>query len=113
MTIKNEKIVTRFKYINCNKFIFAIGIYFLFSSILVAITKIDICIPCIWKAIFEVNCLSCGLTSAFVYILKLNFFDAYKTNSLIYILIPFGIYYIKQDYQEFKNKNKKTTKNSR
>lgn len=113
MTNKYEKIETMISYINCNKFIIALGIHFMFSTILFATTKIDICIPCIWKAIFNVNCLGCGLTSAFIYLLKLNFIDAYKSNPLIYIIIPFGIYYIKQDYQEFKNIKNRTTKNSR
>jgi len=70
------------------------------------ITEIDICIPCIWKIMFGIDCIGCGLTSSFIYILQLNFLDAYLINPLIFILIPFGIIYLKLDYDNFLKKSK-------
>jgi hypothetical protein len=92
---------TIIKYIARNKIFTIVGFYFLFSAILKATAEIDICIPCIWKSIFGVHCPGCGLTTAFISLIKLNFKNAFVTNWLIFIILPFGIYYIKQDYVDF------------
>ena len=92
------------KYIANNKYIAIVGFYLLFSTVLKAITDIDICIPCLWKSLFNLHCPGCGLTTAFISILKLNFKNAYETNWLIFIIIPVGIYYIIQDFIKFRRK---------
>ena len=92
------------KYIANNKYIAIVGFYLLFSTVLKAITDIDICIPCLWKTIFNFECLGCGLTTAFISVLKLNFKNAYETNWVIFIIVPVGIYYITQDFVTFRRK---------
>ncbi len=89
-------------YIFHNKIFFFVGIYFVFSALLNAITGITICIPCLWKSVFGVNCPGCGLTTAFIFLIKLNFLEAFEHNWLIFIILPIGIYYIKCDFLKYK-----------
>jgi hypothetical protein len=83
---------------------FSVGTYFVFSATLNVLTGIDICIPCIWKKLFDFHCPGCGLTKAFMCILELDFKKALESNSLIFIILPFGGYYLIQDYCEHKRK---------
>ena len=94
------------KYIASNKILVIIGLYFLFSAILEITIGIDICIPCIWKLIFGLHCPGCGLTTAFISLIELDPNKAYKSNWLIFILIPFGIYYVAKDFNKFKGECK-------
>ena len=94
---------TIIKYITKNKILSIVCFYFLSSVILKAVADIDICIPCIWKSIFGVLCPGCGLTTAFISLIKLNFNNAFETNWLIFIIVPFGIYYMTQDNVKFQN----------
>ncbi len=75
--------------------------YILFSSIIKATIGIDICIPCLWKTIFGIRCPGCGLTTAFIYLLNLDFKKAFETNFLIFIILPIGFYLIMNDYTKF------------
>lgn len=50
---------------------------------------------CIFKAIFHIPCISCGLTRGFKSILKLDFVSAYEYNVLsIPLFIMISIFYI-------------------
>ena len=93
-------------YISKNKTLAFIGSYFLFSSILKAITDIDICIPCLWHSIFGIHCPGCGLTTAFINLIKLDFNKAFESNWLIFIIVPFGIFYLTKDYFNYNRKYK-------
>lgn len=84
----------------------AVGVYITFSAILKTVSGIDICIPCIWKSIFGLNCPGCGLTTAFISLMELNFNHAFEANWLIFIIIPCGIYYLTQDYSSFQRKHR-------
>jgi hypothetical protein len=95
---------TLIKYIAKNKFISVTGFYFLFSAVFKAVTEIDICIPCIWKFLFGFHCPGCGLTTALISIIKLDFNNAIETKSLIFVILPFGFYYMAQDYFKFSRK---------
>ena len=97
------------RYVKMNPFISFFCFYILLSTVLKSIAGIDICIPCIWKSIFGVHCPGCGLTTAFISLIKLNFKNAFVTNWLIFIIVPFGIYYMIQDYVKFQEN---TTHNS-
>ena len=93
------------KYVADNKIIVIISTYLILSSSLKATTGIDICIPCLWETIFGFHCPSCGLTSAFISLLSLDFRKALESNWIIFLIIPSGIYYLAQDYILFKKKN--------
>ena len=62
-------------------------------------------IQCIFKSIFHIPCVSCGLTRAFKCILKLDFINAIKYNilsiPLFILLLIFFILYIHNIF--FKN----------
>jgi hypothetical protein len=97
----NSKIIG---YIKMNPFISIICIYFLLSTILKSTSGMDICIPCIWKKSLGLNCLGCGLTKAFISLLKLDIKKAYENNWLIFIIIPLGSYYLINDYYKYTRK---------
>lgn len=102
--ILQKKYCAAIKYIARNKIFAIVGFYFLFSAILKATAEIDICIPCLWKSIFGVQCLGCGLTTAFISLIELDYRKAFESNWLIYIITPFGFYYLTQDYIKFSRK---------
>ena len=57
-------------------------------------------IKCIFKAIFKIPCISCGLTRAFISIIHLKFIDAIIYNVLsiplfIFIVVFYILYFIK------------------
>lgn len=91
-------------YIKSNVIMALVVIYLVFSAVLNALTNIDFCIPCIWKTVFGFNCPGCGLTTASIYLLKLDIKKAFESNWLIFIIIPFGLYYLAQDYKKHKQK---------
>lgn len=92
------------QYIVSNKIIVIVGAYFFLTSILKASTGIDFCIPCIWKMIFGFHCPGCGLTTAFISLIKLDFTGAYESNWMIFILMPLGVYYFSNDIIKFNRK---------
>jgi hypothetical protein len=95
---------TAMLYILYHRYFFTIAAYFLFSSILMATTDVDICIPCLWEKLFSFHCPGCGITTAFVNLIKFQIINAYNSNALIFILIPAGIYYFNADYKKFKQR---------
>ena len=92
------------RYVKMNPFISFFCFYILLSTVLKSIAGIDICIPCIWKSIFGVQCPGCGLTTAFISLIELDYRKAFESNWLIYIITPFGFYYLTQDYIKFSRK---------
>ena len=91
-------------YIKTNIFFTFFCFFFIFSAILVSTTGIDICIPCLWKTIFGIQCPGCGLTTALISLMELDYKKALESNWLIYLFVPFGVYYITKDYIKFKRK---------
>jgi hypothetical protein len=83
---------------------FSVGIYIVFSAILNILTGIDICVPCLFKSLFGFNCPGCGLTTAFISLVELDFKKAFDVNWLIFIVVPFGLFYLSQDYVKHKRK---------
>lgn len=94
-----------FRYVLENKIMSVIILYLMLSSILKITTTVDICIPCIWKTLFDFSCPGCGLTTAFINLVKMDFKGALESNWLIYILIPFGFYFVSNDFIKFKTKS--------
>lgn len=92
------------KYIAINKIIVVVGAYFIFSAILKALTGIDFCIPCLWKTIFDFHCPGCGLTTAFISLMELDFKGASESNWIIFIIVPLGVYYFTIDFVRFNRK---------
>jgi len=92
------------KYIAINKIVVIVGTYFIFSTILKATSGTDVCIPCLWKTIFGFHCPGCGLTTALISLIKLDFRGAFESNWIIFIVMPLGVYYFTNDFIRFKRK---------
>jgi hypothetical protein len=98
------------KYFGANKLFLTFVGYFLFAAILKMTFRIDVCIPCIWKLVFGIRCPGCGITTAFINLMKLDFLNAFQSNWLIIIVVPFLTYYSIQDFCQFSRKQKRLIK---
>ena len=94
-----------FKYIISKKYLLILIGYFLLSTVLKSLSIVDITIPCLWTLLFEVRCPGCGLTTAFVELLKMNFSKAWDINALIYIIAPGVLFLLIIDYLNYRNKS--------
>ncbi|MCK0204214.1 DUF2752 domain-containing protein [Ornithobacterium rhinotracheale] len=61
-----------------------------------------------WKTIFGVECPSCGMTHAFIHLLKLELIQALQANKLIIVVIPAALIYIIVDFKKYWKNYKKT-----
>lgn len=68
-------------------------------------------IPCIINSVFGIFCPGCGITRMFLSIIKLDFYQAFRYNIIVFLLLPLFVFY---GFLEFKNKqfNKKNILNS-
>ncbi|WP_343567945.1 DUF2752 domain-containing protein [Sphingobacterium sp.] len=71
----------------------AIGLYLF--------TDIHILIPCLWKAASGYDCPGCGLTTALIALLRLEFREAWLENPLIYMLVPLLTGLVLRDFTQF------------
>lgn len=55
-------------------------------------------IPCIFHKITHLYCPGCGLTRMIISIFKLNFYQAFRYNPLLFIMMPFIITYEIKNY---------------
>ena len=53
----------------------------------------NIGIPCIFYKLTNLYCPGCGITRAIISLLKLDFYQAFRYNSLVIILLPFLLIY--------------------
>ena len=72
-----------------NYILFLGGVLYLFIFI-----KYKYRIPCIFHEITGLYCPGCGITRALASIIQLNFYQAFRYNNLIILIIPIGIIYI-------------------
>ena len=62
-------------------------------------------IPCPFHKFLHIYCPGCGITRLFISLFKLDFITAFRSNQMIFILLPFGIVlYINYIYSIIKNK---------
>ena len=60
---------------------------------------------CLWKILTGHPCIGCGITQAIVFLLKLDFANAYLSNKFVYIVFPLILYiWIKSIYKILTNK---------
>ena len=71
-------------------------------------------IPCPWKSNFNIECAGCGATRMFKSIFELNFYQAFRFNPFIFILLLILIIYLiyilickikKVDYYKIKSRD--------
>ena len=69
-------------------------IIILLSSIYLYLNKrFSFYIPCIFHKITHLYCPGCGITRMIISIFKLNFYQAFRYNPLMFILAPFLVIY--------------------
>ena len=89
------------KYIKLNIIYIIAIIYFMFSIVLKSHDIVDITVPCLFKTFLDYKCPGCGLTSASIHILNFEYNKAFKTNPLIFIIIPTSIFLFIQNIRKF------------
>ena len=50
--------------------------------------------PCPWKENFNIDCCGCGATRMFKSLLKLDFYQAFRFNPLIFSLLIVSLFYL-------------------
>jgi len=100
--------MTLVRYLRYNPWYTLLGGYFLLSILLKATTPVDITVPCIWKSLFHLSCPGCGLTSAAIDILKLDWAAAWDSNPLVYVVLPAIVGLVATDFSAFMKKNRKS-----
>lgn len=81
--------------------------YYIVGVPLFIFFDIDILLPCLISLITGHRCPGCGMTTAFMDILKLEFIEAFNSNPLIFIVLPALIYYVTTDFIKFKRNYEK------
>ncbi len=95
---------TFISYLADHKLIASIAVYFIVSIILKMVLSIDILIPCIWKLLFHVDCLGCGLTTAIIKLLQFDFYGAFQANFMVFLILPFGLFYLFNDFSKYRKR---------
>lgn len=78
-----------------------LGMFFMTTLVLQLFFNINYMIPCLFKTLFHIKCFGCGITTAFIKLLQLDFMGAYQTNSLIFVVLPLGVFVVYKDYRNF------------
>lgn len=90
------------KYIKAN-FLFALVVlYFFISAGLNLLFSIDILIPCLIESATGFHCPGCGLSTAFLNLVKLNLPEAWEANPIIFFVLPAGTWFIASDFFRFR-----------
>ncbi len=83
-----------------------VAIYLAIATLLYKLDVVNLFPPCLWLTFFDFKCPGCGLTHAFLYLVKLDVQRAYEANGLIFIVVPAGILFLVRDYRMFLSRNK-------
>ena len=79
------------KLITCIIFSVIIAAYILFK------------VPCLFLYLFDVHCPGCGMTRAFINVLRLDFYNAFYMHPMIFAM-PLVLVYYFADWRLFKQK---------
>ena len=71
--------------------LFLIGVVTIIYSVLF---KFGIVIPCVFYELTGLSCPGCGVTRMMFSLLKLDFYQAFRYNNLIFLFIPFILVYV-------------------
>ena len=73
-------------------------IFIIALSYLIIGNKFKIYIPCLFHEVTHLYCPGCGITRMLFSIIKLDFYQAFRYNMLLFILFPFGSFLIIENY---------------
>ena len=71
--------------------LFLIGLIAIIYGVLF---KLGIVIPCVFHEITGLYCPGCGITRMILSILKLDFYQAFRYNNLIFVFLPLILVYV-------------------
>lgn len=77
------------------------GLIFLYLAVVLALYFLGV--PCLFKAAFGIPCPGCGMTHAFLALLKLDFKAAFRYNAMIFVL-PFVAAFLVLPFDFFRSK---------
>ena len=77
-----------------NRVKIGIFLFFLFIIYYLLNKKIGIGIPCVFHELTGLYCPGCGITRLLFSLLELNFFQAFRSNPLVFILLILIILYL-------------------
>jgi hypothetical protein len=96
------------KYLKKNLLIYALVTTYALLLVLRA-SGLDIWLPsCLITETTGYTCFGCGLNTAAIYLLRLEFAQAYMANPLIYLYVPIIIGWITFDFHKFRFQPKTT-----
>lgn len=99
-------------YISANKLSSIFWGYIFVSVMLKTISIVDITIPCPIKSCFGISCLGCGLTTATVFLVRLDFVNAWHANPLVFAIVPFlTFFFVRHCLQFVRTERVKNTSN--
>ena len=77
-----------------NRVKIGIFLFFLFIIYYLLNKKIGIGIPCVFHELTGLYCPGCGITRLLFSLLELNFYQAFRSNPLVFILLILSILYL-------------------
>ncbi len=77
-----------------NRVKIGIFLFFLFIIYYLLNKKIGIGIPCVFHELTGLYCPGCGITRLLFSLLELNFYQAFRSNPLVFILLMLSILYL-------------------
>jgi len=89
--------------IRSNKLLASVLIYEILMTLVVMTTSFDLRIPCFFTFCFGINCYGCGMSDAFLEIIKLNFIEAFRLNFLVYPFIIGVTWYLIVEFRKFRS----------
>ena len=105
------RMATRSKTINGIKILLAylrhhwlismVALYFGVGMLLEIFFGIDLLVPCLWDTFLHFRCPGCGLTTACMYLITMDWASAFRENPLIFVVLPAGLYFIIRDFLQF------------
>lgn len=82
------------KYFNIQKLklsMFIIMLFALVGILYIFLIHSGIVIPCVFHELTNFYCPGCGITRMFLSLLCLDFYQAFRFNALVFILLPFFV----------------------
>lgn len=76
--------------------------------LLAAFTHVDLTPPCLFRTLTGIECLGCGLTTAFVHVIQFEWMRAWGANPLVVIVLPAACSYAVLDWVRFSSRSKST-----
>ena len=86
-----------------NKILASVVLYEIIMTLVVMTTSLDLRIPCLFTLCFGMKCYGCGMSDAFLELIKFNFTEAFRLNFLVYPFVIGATYYLFIEFKKFRN----------